>query len=64
MDEPHLTPREQEVMELLKRGLRNREIAAELVISRGVAERHVHNILQKLNVRSRTEAAIYQGEKQ
>ncbi|WP_433180523.1 helix-turn-helix transcriptional regulator [Actinoallomurus sp. CA-150999] len=52
-----LTPREQEVLRLLAEGLSNREIAAKLFISAKTASVHVSNILTKLNVSSRTEAA-------
>jgi ATP/maltotriose-dependent transcriptional regulator MalT len=54
-----LTPREREVLELLTRGYTNREIAAALVIAEVTAKVHVHRIIHKLGVRSRTEAAIY-----
>ncbi len=53
-----LTPREREVLELLARGYTNREIAATLVIAEVTAKVHVRRIIQKLGVRSRTEAAI------
>jgi DNA-binding CsgD family transcriptional regulator len=52
-----LTPREHEVLELLARGLTNREIADELVISVKTVGIHVSNILHKLDVPSRMEAA-------
>jgi DNA-binding CsgD family transcriptional regulator/tetratricopeptide (TPR) repeat protein len=52
-----LTPREHEVLELLARGLTNREIADELVISVKTVGIHVSNILHKLDVPSRLEAA-------
>jgi ATP/maltotriose-dependent transcriptional regulator MalT len=54
-----LTPREREVLELLTRGYTNREIAATFVIAEVTAKVHVHRIIHKLGVRSRTEAAIY-----
>jgi ATP/maltotriose-dependent transcriptional regulator MalT len=53
-----LTPRERDVLELLTRGFTNREIAATLVIAEVTAKVHVHRIIQKLGVRSRTEAAL------
>jgi LuxR family maltose regulon positive regulatory protein len=53
-----LTPREREVLELLKCGFTNREIASTLVIAEVTAKVHVRRIIQKLRVRSRTEAAI------
>jgi DNA-binding NarL/FixJ family response regulator len=54
-----LTPREQEVLALLGQGLNNQEIADHLVIGVGTVKNHVHNILQKLDVNSREEAATY-----
>jgi DNA-binding NarL/FixJ family response regulator len=53
-----LTPREKQVLELLARGYTNREIAKALVIAEVTAKVHVRRIIQKLGVRSRTEAAI------
>ena len=52
-----LTRREFEVLRLIAEGRSNREIAGELFISEGTAGTHVSNILGKLGVRSRTEAA-------
>src|SRR5262249_4481769 len=48
-----LSPREQEVVELIARGLSNREIAEVLVIGERTAEAHVTHILTKLGLRSR-----------
>lgn len=57
-----LTRREREVIRLLVRGYSNREIASELVISAKTAEVHVSNILGKLGVTSRAQAAAYAVE--
>jgi DNA-binding CsgD family transcriptional regulator len=53
-----LSPREAEVHALIAQGLTNREIAHRLFISEATAKVHVRSILEKLGVRSRTEAAI------
>src|SRR5262249_22629457 len=57
---PHhpLTPRELEVLELLKQGLANKEIGRTLYISESTAKVHVRHILEKLGVRTRTAAAV------
>lgn len=54
---PELTSRENEVLALLAEGLTDREIAVAFVISRRTVESHVRNILDKLGVTSRLEAA-------
>lgn len=53
-----LSEREIEVLRLVTAGLSNREIAAKLVISRGTAKTHIHNLCGKLGVHNRTEAAM------
>jgi DNA-binding CsgD family transcriptional regulator len=54
-----LTAREQEILELLGEGLSNAEIAARLYISTKTAGNHVSNVLAKLHLRSRQEAAAF-----
>jgi len=54
-----LSRREQEVLRLLAEGLTNAEIAARLFISTKTAGHHVSNVLAKLSVRSRGEAAAW-----
>jgi two-component system NarL family response regulator len=58
-DSRRLTPRELEVLRLVARGMSNKEIAAELVIAENTVRNHVRNILEKFDVRSRVEAAMY-----
>jgi DNA-binding NarL/FixJ family response regulator len=53
-----LTPRELEILKLIAVGSNNREIAGQLYISEGTVKNHVTNILTRLNVRDRTQAAI------
>jgi DNA-binding NarL/FixJ family response regulator len=53
-----LTPRELEVLELMKLGRTNRQIAQELVISLGTAKNHVEHIIAKLGVSDRTQAVV------
>jgi len=53
-----LTAREHEVLALIRNGLSNREIARTLWIAESTAKVHVRNVLKKLGVRSRTEAAV------
>jgi LuxR family maltose regulon positive regulatory protein len=53
-----LTGRELEVLRLLAAGSSNREIARKLVVSEGTVKRHIYNVFNKLDVRSRTQAMV------
>ncbi len=57
-----LTEREREVIALLGKGASNKDIAAELFITERTARTHVSNILGKLGLTSRTQAALYAVE--
>ncbi|WP_077306984.1 response regulator [Terribacillus halophilus] len=57
-----LTVREQEVLHLIAKGKSNQEIASELFIALKTVKVHVSNILSKLEVQDRTQAAIYVHE--
>ena len=54
-----LTERELEVLRLIARGMSNKQIARELVLSEKTVKTHVSNILAKLHVADRTQAALY-----
>jgi len=54
-----LTPREREILDCLTRGKSNKAIARELGISIDTVKLHVRNVLTKLNLSSRVEAAVY-----
>jgi DNA-binding NarL/FixJ family response regulator len=56
---PKLTDRELEVLNLVARGLNNREIADKLFISENTVKNHVRNMLEKLQLHSRIEAVMY-----
>lgn len=56
--EETLTPRELAVLQLVSRGLRNKEIASQLGVSNRTVEGHLSNILAKLGVSSRTAAVV------
>ena len=57
--EDPLTPREEEILKLVARGLTNREISATLVISERTVGNHISNILGKLHLSNRTQVALY-----
>jgi DNA-binding NarL/FixJ family response regulator len=57
-----LTERETDVLKLIAQGKANKEIAAALTIQENTVKTHVSNILQKLGVQSRTQAALYAAQ--
>lgn len=54
-----LSPREREVLELVRQGSTNKEIADQLFISVGTVKNHIHHILEKLHLKNRTQIAAY-----
>lgn len=58
-----LTPREREVLHLIREGLSNRDIAQQLYISEGTVKTHVTHLLNRLNLRNRSQLAIYAHSK-
>ena len=59
-DEPdELTERETEILKYVSRGLMNKEIAETLSISENTVKIHLRNILEKLHLKNRIQAAVY-----
>ena len=58
-----LTPREKEVLSWLAKGVSNKVIARSLDLAESTVKVHVQNVLRKLNLQSRVQAAIYAVEK-
>ncbi len=61
-DKGKISPREREVLVLLARGASNKELARELDLAESTVKIHVQNILRKLNLNSRVQAAVYAVE--
>jgi len=59
LDDGTLTTREREILELVGKGFSNKVIANRLRISHATAKNHVHHILEKLNLQSRSQVAAY-----
>ena len=57
-----LTPREQEVLELIGQGLNNREIGIKLIVGEATVKTHIGRVLMKLDLRDRVQAVIYAYE--
>jgi DNA-binding NarL/FixJ family response regulator len=58
-EEAELTSRERQVLELVAKGASNKEIARALVLSENTVKNHLRNILEKLHLNNRTQAAAY-----
>lgn len=56
---PHLTAREEQVLQLVGRGLINKQIARELNISESTVKTHLTNVFQTIGVQDRTQAALW-----
>ena len=54
-----VTQRELDIIRLVAKGLRNKEIAQKLCITEGTVKLHLHNIYNKLNVESRLQLTLY-----
>jgi DNA-binding NarL/FixJ family response regulator len=62
-EEYGLTRREMEVLELISEGLSNKEIASELSIGESTVKAHLHNILTKLHLKNRSQAAVFNSKR-
>lgn len=56
---PHLTPREEEIVALVARGMKNKQIADALCITTGTVKVHLMHIFEKTGVKDRFELAMY-----
>ena len=54
----NLSPREQEVVSLIAKGMSNKEIASKLFISEHTVKNHIYNIYKKLGISDRTQVAL------
>lgn len=61
-DRSLLSPRETELVKLVRQGLRNRDIAEKLGITEGTVKVYLHSVFEKTGVANRTELAIRAGE--
>jgi DNA-binding NarL/FixJ family response regulator len=52
----HLTKRENDILQLLAKGMLYKEIAQQISVSNNTVKQHIHNIYEKLHVQNRTEA--------
>lgn len=59
---PALTPRERELVALVRKGLRNRDIAAQLGVTEGTVKVYLHGLFDRLGINNRTELAIRADE--
>jgi DNA-binding NarL/FixJ family response regulator len=59
VDGGRLTPREQQIAELVSQGLTNRQIAQRLFLSERTAQNHVQHILDKLGLDNRSQIAVW-----
>ncbi len=62
-DLPHLSGREREIVDLVSKGLGNKEIAAHLHIATFTVKSHIHNILEKMGRNSRLQVAVFVNQK-